>query len=94
MDQKKRLRELHCFRTLSEEVIEELSQAGRVSVYSKNTTIIRAREKVREIYFAISGKVIIYNLTRHGQRKIIFVLGSGVLINENVIKYAYSTLIF
>lgn len=91
MDQKKRLRELHCFRTLSDEAIEELSQAGKVSVYSKNTTIIRAREKVSEIYFAISGKVIIYNLTRHGQRKIIFVLGPGVLINENVINSQYSS---
>lgn len=91
MDQKKRLQELACFRSLPEDITEELYQAGRVSVYPKNTTIIRAREKVSEIYFAVSGKVIIYNLTRHGHRKIIFVLGVGVLINENVINSQYSS---
>lgn len=59
--------------------------------HPKNTIFIRAREPVSYIYFVLSGKVIIYNLTRHGKRKIIFVYGKGVLVNENVMNQRYSS---
>ena len=32
-----------------------------------------------------SGEVILYNLTKHGNRKVIFILGKGRLLNQSIL---------
>lgn len=86
-----KLYEIESLKKVSPEILREMWQKGSVIKHPKNTIFIRAREPVSYIYFVLSGKVIIYNLTRHGKRKIIFVYGKGVLVNENVINQRYSS---
>lgn len=85
------LYELYSLKKVPRPVLDELWEKGRESVLAKNTTFIRAKEPVQRIYYILSGKVILYNLTRNGKRKIIFVLGCGALVNENVINPKYSS---
>lgn len=57
---------------------------GKVRRYNKGEVIFRAKEESGNIYFLLSGKVIQYNLTHLGKRKILFVLGPGALLNDHV----------
>lgn len=85
------LNELYSLQNVPGNVLDELWEQGNKVVFQKNKTFIRAKEPVSRIYFILSGKVILYNLTRSGRRKIIFVLGKGVLVNETVINARYSS---
>lgn len=40
---------------------------------------------LQNVYILLEGKVAIYNMTRQGNRKIIFILGAGKLLNYNLI---------
>lgn len=73
------------FRNLSSEIIDKLWRCGTVKEYPKGSVIIRAREMTGMVYFQLSGKSMIYNLTHTGKRKIIFIFGPGVLLNEHVL---------
>lgn len=90
MEGRNRLREVEGLKTIPGEILDEIWKQGTVMKVPKNKTLIRAKEPADYIYYVLSGKVILYNLTRHGRRKIIFVLGKGMLVNDNVTNSAYA----
>lgn len=90
MKEKNRLYEIARFQSIPTPVLDEMWSLGKIVKCQKNTTIIRAKEPANSIYYVLSGKVIVYNLTRHGKRKIIFVLGKGNMVNDNVTNSSYS----
>lgn len=57
---------------------------GLVLSCPKGHLCLRAGEDNHSLFFILDGKVSIYNLTKAGGRKILFVLGSGHLANENM----------
>lgn len=57
---------------------------GHLKQFGKGEVILRAKEEFNHIYFLLSGKVVQYNLTHLGKRKILFVLGAGSLLNDHV----------
>jgi len=63
---------------------EQIWTLGLIRRYEKGEAILRAKEEFCNIYFLLSGKVIQYNLTHLGKRKILFVLGEGALLNDHV----------
>lgn len=63
---------------------EKFWKLGKTVVIQKGKTCIRQREKTTNIYFILSGKVQIYNLTSCGKKKILFVLGPGQIANESL----------
>lgn len=89
---KNELHGLDSLRNVSASMLDELFGKGRIVMMPKKRTFIRAKEPADFVYFILSGKVILYNLTRSGKRKIIFVLGKGVLVNESVIDSRYSSM--
>lgn len=66
------------------ETVEKLEKQGRLMQVKKGTLLFRSREPVEAIYFQVTGKSILYNLTSDGKRKILFIHGPGSLLNENV----------
>lgn len=86
------LKQLEMFKNVSSETMETLAKAGKISQVEKGTNLIRAKEPVSYVYFQISGKSIIYNLTHTGKRKILFVLGPGALLNSNIFEEYLSTI--
>ena len=60
--------------------------------YPKGTVLMRGKEPVSNVYIQLSGKTILYNLTHHGKRKILFILGRDTLLNEHVFNYYVTSL--
>ena len=81
---KKQVNQLEIFKGIDPKTIEKLIKAGTVQDVSKGTLLVRAREPVSMVYFQLTGKSVIYNLTNDGKRKILFIFGSGALINEHI----------
>ena len=65
---------------------------GHLKQFGKGEVILRAKEEINHIYFLLSGKVIQYNLTHLGKRKILFILGPGALLNDHVFDSHYSSI--
>lgn len=84
MSEKEVIKELSLLNDISPELSETLVNAGKIIEYPKGKILMRQREPVDAIYFQLSGKSMIYNLTHHGKRKILFIYGKGTLLNENI----------
>ena len=80
----KLLPEWPLFQGVSPETLSLLEQCGRVRALVKGELIIQARQPQQDIYIQMSGKSMVYNLTHSGTRKILFIFGSGALLNEHV----------
>lgn len=85
MNKRKLVSQLPVFEGVAPETLEKLLLAGNISEVSKGTLLIRARDPVSSVFFQVSGKSVIYNLTHSGKRKILFVFGTGALLNEHVL---------
>lgn len=85
MNKRKAVSQLPVFEGVAPETMEKLLSAGNVSEVSKGTLLVRARDPVSSVFFQVSGKSVIYNLTHSGKRKILFVFGPGELLNEHVL---------
>ena len=85
MNRKKQSIQLPLFEGISQSSIDKMLQVGSVLDVPKGTLLIRAKEPVSSIFFQLSGKSMIYNLTHSGKRKILFIYGRGALLNEHVL---------
>ena len=77
---------------VSEECLRGLWQDGRVETVPRNTIVIEAKKEVEYVYIQLSGKSSVYNLTHQGEKKVIFIFGSGILLNDHVMKEHSSSL--
>lgn len=84
MRQKYQLNQMKLFENVAPKTIELLMRHGSITEVPKGTFLIRARENVSSVFFQLSGKSVIYNLTHFGKRKILFIMGEGELLNEHV----------
>lgn len=73
------------FQSLPTNVIQTLLNMGRCCEYQKKEMVYRAGEVSQVIHILLEGQVMIYNLTKHGNRKVIFVLGGGHLLDHNMV---------
>lgn len=85
MNRYKNLKELKIFQEVTPETMEQMQSLGKIVSMKKGTVCYRAAEKQDNIFILLDGQAIIYTLTRCGNRKIIFVHGSGELLNESII---------
>ncbi|NCB92458.1 MAG: Crp/Fnr family transcriptional regulator [Clostridia bacterium] len=81
----KDLKKLSFFQGLPDHVIQTLLNSIHTVPLKKGQILFHAHDAVPHIYFVFQGEVLIYNLTKHGSRKIIFLLGPGHLINHDVL---------
>ena len=81
----KELAKLDFFREIPKDILQNLLNESTVISCKKKEVIFHARERVESVYFILSGEVMLYNLTKHGNRKIIFILGAGRLLNQSII---------
>lgn len=65
---------------------QQFFQSAKPIAFPKGSLCIRAKEKNPWIYFILSGKVCVYNLTKCGKRKILFVLGPDHIANETLME--------
>lgn len=84
MNRKNQLSQIRLFENASPKTIEQLLHHGSMIEVPKGTFLIRAKEPAASVFFQLSGKSVVYNLTHSGKRKILFILGKGALLNEHV----------
>lgn len=66
------------------ETLEGLWQEGRLIDVAKKKVLLEVRQKKQEVCIQISGKSMVYSLTHDGLRKVIFIFGEGILLNDHV----------
>lgn len=91
---KRQLNKIEALKDVQLSTINKMIQLGKMIELNKGVAFQRAREEVEFVYFQLSGKSIVYNLTNHGKRKILFVYGKGKLINGDVTNYRLSSLCY
>ena len=79
------LKNIDVFKNIKISTIEELTKKGSVFKLDKKEVLFHEGEIVENVYFLISGKVSIYKMNEFGERKIIFILNQGDMINEVLI---------
>ena len=71
------LKALKFFHRLPLELIQTLLNTGHIQNLPKKSLLFSSGEKIQNVLILLSGEVAVYNLTKHGQRKILFFLGKG-----------------
>lgn len=66
------------------DTIQQFLQSGKIESYPRGALCLRAGEDNPRIFFILDGKVSIYNLTKCGKKKILFILGRDHIANESV----------
>lgn len=73
-------------RQLKPKTRELLVSNGILRQYKKGEFIFQEREEVTRIYFTVSGDVALYRINHDHDRKVIFVYGSGAMLNEVILE--------
>ncbi|MCB7317740.1 Crp/Fnr family transcriptional regulator [Lacrimispora sp. 210928-DFI.3.58] len=84
MQGKNRLYEQKFFQNVARDTADKLWAAGSIREFPAGHVLMRAKDCTSQVYIQLSGKSMVYNLTHMGKRKIIFLFGGGVLLNEHV----------
>ena len=72
------------FQRLPLELVQSLLNAGTIQSIPQKTLLFSSGEHLQNVLILLSGEVSIYNITKHGQRKILFFLGKGHLLNHDI----------
>lgn len=73
---------INIFKNLKDATKEELKNCSNIMKLEKNEVLFEEKEKINNIYFVIDGKVSIFKINENGDRKVIFILNEGEMINE------------
>ena len=92
MNKLKQLNQIKILDNIAPKTREKLMRVGCFQKVSKGTFLIRPREPITAVFFQITGKSVVYNLTHSGKRKILFILGGGELVNEHLFNSYHSSM--
>ena len=79
------LGDMDFFREIPKDILQNLLNESKVVSYKKKEVIFHSRSRTQKVYFVYSGEAMLYNLTKHGNRKVIFILGKGRLLNQSIV---------
>lgn len=65
--------------------LRQFSQMGKLITVPKGEIFLREQEKNPDIIFILEGKVQVYNLTKCGKKKILFILGKDHIANDTLL---------
>ncbi|OOM09171.1 Crp/Fnr family transcriptional regulator [Clostridium saccharobutylicum] len=80
------LKKLKVFSNVSDKSISLINKCGKIKKYVAGDIIFSDKETVNIIYIVVSGTVSLYKINENGQKKVIFILDKGKLINEVIIQ--------
>lgn len=78
------LKAMPFFHNLSTELIQLLLERGRLTAEPKKKLLFSRQEPAGTVLLLLSGQAAVYNITKHGNRKILFFLGKGHLLNHDI----------
>lgn len=91
-NKEKIIKDLEVFKGLSNITYESILKYGEIKRYSQGEIIFQDRQEVNTIYIVVSGTVSLFKTNENGQRKVIFILGKGTIINEVIIQDLHASI--
>lgn len=79
------LMELTLFNNLKEETLNRLCNICIKRICKKGEHIFRDKELEQRIYVIYKGKVSMYKMNEHAQKRVIFILGRDKIVNEVIL---------
>lgn len=73
---------IEVFQNIKEESKIELEKIIKIRELSKKANLFRERDMVDKVYFIKEGKISLFKINESGERKIIFILSNGQMIND------------
>ena len=73
---------IEVFQNIKEESKIELEKIIKIKKLSKKANLFRERDMVDKVYFIKEGKISLFKINESGERKIIFILSNGQMIND------------
>lgn len=86
MDVKEACSYIEIFQNISEKSTAALEACGSLRSFPKGTHLFWDKETNHTLYIVITGFVSLYKINSQGERKTIFLLGKGDIINEEVLQ--------
>lgn len=74
------------FKNIKKESIEKLVEYGEKIELKKNECLYQDRQILEYVYFIISGKITLCKTNENGESKVIFLLNSGKIINQPLMR--------
>jgi CRP-like cAMP-binding protein len=79
------IEKVEIFKNIKPQSKIKLIQTGKLKRLNKKSILFRDKDKINKVYILIEGKVSIFKMSENGERKIIFILNQGEMINEILI---------
>lgn len=79
------LENMDFFKEIPKDILQNLLNESKVVSYKKKEVIFHSRKENENSIFRVFWEVMLYNLTKHGNRKVIFILGKGQLLNQSIV---------
>jgi CRP/FNR family cyclic AMP-dependent transcriptional regulator len=76
------LKELPLFKEIDDKTIDLIKEKAYIRSLKKGEILFSERQKVDNIYIVLEGKVTMYRLSEKGQKRVIYILNKGEIINE------------
>ena len=76
------LRELLIFESIEDKTLDLIREKIQIKNLKKSQLLFSERQSVDNIYIVLEGKVTMYRLSEKGQKRVIYILNKGEMINE------------
>lgn len=77
-----KLSEFEIFKNVKSSTLSHILKNSQIIKFVKGDHVFRDKEEIINIYFLIKGKISIYKISDNGQKRVIFILDKGTLLNE------------
>jgi CRP/FNR family cyclic AMP-dependent transcriptional regulator len=78
----RQLKGLPLFEDIEDKTLELITETVIIKRINKSQMLFSERESIDNIYIVLEGKVTMYRLSEKGQKRVIFILNKGEIINE------------
>ena len=82
---KTEIKDLELFSGIKKETLDELSKIGHKMMYKKGEHIFYEKDNIKTIFIVSTGKVALYKISEKAQKRIVFILGRGKIINDVIL---------
>ncbi|MCB2297525.1 Crp/Fnr family transcriptional regulator [Clostridium tagluense] len=78
----RQLKDLPLFECVEDKTLDLIRESVIIKKIKKSQILFAEREIINNIYIVLEGKVTMYRLSEKGQKRVIYILNSGEIINE------------
>ena len=77
----RQLKDLPLFECIEDKTLDLIRMKANIKKYEKSQILFPERQCMDNIYILLDGKVTMYRLSEKGQKRVIFILNKGEIIN-------------